>query len=117
VLAELPQSCLSHNAIVALVLPRREPRRADTPDHCPWSTRLDRNRSCRMLTMPHTTVVSRQLTKTDLTWVVDLAAAQRGACVCVVTHQPGDEPMAELLASAGCKRTTDYYEGTPGLPA
>jgi hypothetical protein len=70
-----------------------------------------------MLNMPHTAVVSRQLAKTDLMWVVDLAAAQRGACVCVVTHQPGDEQMAELLTSAGYKRTTDYYEGTPRLPS
>jgi hypothetical protein len=54
-----------------------------------------------------------QVTSPDSLTGIERAAAQRGACVSVVTHQLGDEQLAELLTSAGYKRTTDYYEGTP----
>lgn len=43
---------------------------------------------------------------------IERTAAQRGARVSVVTHRPGDDRMAELLPSAGYKRTTDYFEGS-----
>ena len=58
-----------------------------------------------------------QVASPDSLTGIERAAARRGACVSVVTHQPGDEHMAELLTSAGYKRTTDYYEGTPRLPS
>lgn len=58
-----------------------------------------------------------QVTSPDSLMGIERAAAQRGACVSVVTHQPGDEQLAELLATAGYKCTTDYYEGTPSARA
>lgn len=58
-----------------------------------------------------------QVTSPDSLTSIERAAAERGACVSVVTHQPGDERMAALLTSAGYKRATDYYEGTPRLPS
>lgn len=54
-----------------------------------------------------------QVTSPDSLMRIEHEAARRGACVSVVTHQPGDEQLAELLTTAGYKRTTDYYEGTP----
>ena len=54
-----------------------------------------------------------QVTSPDSLTGIERAAAQRGAYVSVVTHQHRDEQLAELLTSAGYKRTTDYYEGTP----
>jgi hypothetical protein len=40
-------------------------------------------------------------------------AARRGAPVSVVSQDPDDDGLAELLNAAGYRRTTDYYEGRP----
>lgn len=51
------------------------------------------------------------LTDPNALSVIEDEAARRGAPVSVVSQKPDDDRLAELLTSAGYKRTTDYYEG------
>ena len=43
---------------------------------------------------------------------IERAARRRGSVVAVVSQQPGDQLTADLLKSAGYKRTTDFFEGS-----
>jgi len=54
----------------------------------------------------------RELTVDDVDWVVELAARRRGSTVSVVSQQPDNRSAAEMLESAGYKRTTEFFEGT-----
>jgi hypothetical protein len=44
--------------------------------------------------------------------VIEDEASRRGAPVSVVSQRPDDQELAELLRSAGYKRTTEFYEGS-----
>jgi hypothetical protein len=43
---------------------------------------------------------------------IERAARRRGSVVAVVSQQPDDQATADLLKSAGYKRTTDFFEGS-----
>ena len=52
------------------------------------------------------------LTDPNALSVIEDEAARRGAPVSVVSQEPGDGQLADLLKAAGYKRTTDFYEGS-----
>lgn len=52
-----------------------------------------------------------KLSDSDALSVIEDEAARRGAPVSVVSQQPDDYQLAELLNFAGYKRTADYYRG------